>query len=202
MEVKLASSDRIPYLDAHFDPVYAVHTLYFWNNPLLHLKEIHRVTRAGGRFVLAFTSKEGLHTVAGFPAAVYRFYSIEETKRFFAEVGFNHVVSRRQVEELDQLLHFFTLQSRIQVDSHVTCYPRLIPPSVRDDVYNLLAPKSINEDSEINVVPISALRHVPTNHLFKRDAAELRVPSSGAFPKQRSWRTQSAMSAFATRSKR
>jgi hypothetical protein len=59
------------------------------------------------------------------------------------------------------------------VDSHVTCNPRLIPPSVRNDVYNLLAAKSINEDSEVNVVPISALRHAPTNHLFKRDTAEL-----------------------------
>ena len=91
IEVKLASSDRIPYPDAHFDRAYAVHTLYFWNNPPLHLGEIYRVTRAGGRFVLAFTSKEDPHTVASFPATVYRFYSIEETRRFFSEVGFNHV---------------------------------------------------------------------------------------------------------------
>ena len=89
--MKLASSDRIPYPDAHFERVCAVHTLYFWNKPQLHLKEIHRVTRAGGRFVLAFTPKEDLHTVASFPTAVYRFYSIEETRRFFAEVGFNHL---------------------------------------------------------------------------------------------------------------
>ena len=49
IEVKLASSDRIPYPDAHFDRAYAVHTLYFWNNPLLHLREIFRVTRAGSK---------------------------------------------------------------------------------------------------------------------------------------------------------
>ena len=97
IEVRLANSDRIPYPDAHFDRAYAVHTLYFWNNPLLHLGEIFRVTRAGGRFVLAFTAKEDLRAVASFPATVYRFYSIEETKNFFSEVGFKDVEILREL---------------------------------------------------------------------------------------------------------
>lgn len=33
IEVKQASSDQIPYPHARFDRVYAVLTLYFWNNP-------------------------------------------------------------------------------------------------------------------------------------------------------------------------
>jgi len=63
----------------------------FGTTRLLHLREIYRVTRAGGRFVLAFTPKEDMHAVASFPATVYRFYSIAETRKFFSEVGFNHV---------------------------------------------------------------------------------------------------------------
>jgi ubiquinone/menaquinone biosynthesis C-methylase UbiE len=97
IEVKLASSDRIPYSDAHFDRAYAVHTLYFWNNPLFHLREIFRVMMAGGRFVLACTPKEDLHAVASFPATVYRFYSIEETKKFFSEVGFKEIEIVREL---------------------------------------------------------------------------------------------------------
>jgi len=91
IEVKQASSDRIPYPNAHFDRVYAVHTVYFWNSPLVHLREIRRVMNGDGRFVLAFTPKEDPHAVASFPTTVYRFYSIEETKRLLSEVGFRDV---------------------------------------------------------------------------------------------------------------
>ena len=88
IEVKQASSDRIPYPNAQFDRVYAVHMVYFWNSRLVHLREIRRVMNGDGRFVLAFTPKEDARAVASFPTIVYRFYSIEETKRFLSEVGF------------------------------------------------------------------------------------------------------------------
>jgi ubiquinone/menaquinone biosynthesis C-methylase UbiE len=97
IEVKHANSDRIPYPDAHFDRAYAVHTLYFWNNPLPHLGEVYRVTRAGGRFVLAFTPKEDIHAAASFPATVYRFYSIDESKKFLSEAGFKDVQIVREL---------------------------------------------------------------------------------------------------------
>src|SRR5260370_2912908 len=58
IEVKRASSDRIPYPDESFDGAYAVHTLYFWDDPLGHLREIYRITRTGVRFVLASGPKE------------------------------------------------------------------------------------------------------------------------------------------------
>jgi ubiquinone/menaquinone biosynthesis C-methylase UbiE len=91
IEVKQASSDRIPYPDAHFDRVYAVHTVYFWNSPLVHLREIRRVMNGDSRFILAFTPKEDPHAIASFPTTVYRFYSIEETRRFLSEAGFRNV---------------------------------------------------------------------------------------------------------------
>ena len=95
IEVKQASSDRIPYADAHFDRVYAVHTVYFWNSPLVHLREIRRVMNGDGKFVLAFTPKDP-PAVASFPTTVYRFYSIEETKRFLSEAGFRGVTMVRE----------------------------------------------------------------------------------------------------------
>jgi ubiquinone/menaquinone biosynthesis C-methylase UbiE len=96
MEVKRASSDRIPYSDESFDRVYAVHTLYFWNDPLAHLREIHRVCRAGGRFVLAFGPREDEHSVAAFPESVYHFYAIEETQRLISNAGFSNVSMVRE----------------------------------------------------------------------------------------------------------
>jgi ubiquinone/menaquinone biosynthesis C-methylase UbiE len=91
IEVKLASSDRIPYPDSHFDRIYAVHTLYFWDNPVLHLREVRRVMSERSRFVLAFAPKEDTHAVASFPATIYRFYSIEEAKGLFSAAGFTDI---------------------------------------------------------------------------------------------------------------
>ncbi len=96
IEMKCASSDHIPYADQSFDRVYTVHTLYFWNDPLAHLREIHRVTRTGGRFVLAFGPKEDEHAVAAFPESVYRFYGIEETRCFISNAGFGEVKMARE----------------------------------------------------------------------------------------------------------
>jgi len=91
IEIKRASSNRIPYPDESFDRAYAVHTLYFWNDPLAHLREIRRITRVGGLFVLAFGPKEDEHAVAAFPESVYRFYSIDEAQHFLSKAGFSNV---------------------------------------------------------------------------------------------------------------
>jgi ubiquinone/menaquinone biosynthesis C-methylase UbiE len=87
IEVKQASSDRIPYPDADFDRSFAVHTIYFWDDPLRHLAEIRRVMTANGRFVLAFTPKEDGRAVASFPRTVYRFRSVEETMVLLSEAA-------------------------------------------------------------------------------------------------------------------
>jgi ubiquinone/menaquinone biosynthesis C-methylase UbiE len=96
IEVRQASSDQIPYPDQSFDRIFAVHTLYFWNDPLAHLREIRRVCRVGGRFVLAFGPREDARAVAAFPKAVYIFYSIDETQRLLAEAGFYSVTMSRE----------------------------------------------------------------------------------------------------------
>jgi hypothetical protein len=52
--------------------------------------------KADGRFVLAFAPKEDADAVASFPKTVYRFYSIEETKRLLSEVGFRDIAMVRE----------------------------------------------------------------------------------------------------------
>ncbi len=96
IEVWRASSDRIPYSDQYFDRVYEVHTLYFWNDPLAHLQEIHRVCREGGRFVLAFGPKEDERAAAGFPGSVYTFYSIGQTRDLLSKAGFHNACMLRE----------------------------------------------------------------------------------------------------------
>jgi ubiquinone/menaquinone biosynthesis C-methylase UbiE len=102
VEVRQASSERIPYPDETFDRVFAVHTLYFWKDPLAHLKEIRRVCRARGRFVLVFGPKEDEQAVASFPKSVYRFCSIDEIEELLSEAGFHNVkISRERIASRD-----------------------------------------------------------------------------------------------------
>ena len=96
IDVKRASSDQIPYPDESFDRVYAAHTLYFWNDPLAHVREIHRVCRVGGQFILAFGPKEDQHAVAAFPESVYHFYSIGETQKLLADAAFIEIQMIRE----------------------------------------------------------------------------------------------------------
>lgn len=96
IEIRRASSDLIPYPDESFDRIYAVHTLYFWNDPLAHLQEIHRLCREGGRFVLAFGPKEDERAAAAFPSSVYTFYSVSQTRDLLSKAGFENPCMLRE----------------------------------------------------------------------------------------------------------
>jgi ubiquinone/menaquinone biosynthesis C-methylase UbiE len=91
VEVQRANSAQIPYPDECFDRVYAIHTLYFWHDPRVHLREISRVMKPGARFVLGFSPKEDARTVAAFPAAIYRFYTSDESQRLLDAAGFTDI---------------------------------------------------------------------------------------------------------------
>src|ERR1700730_15705510 len=54
MELRRAESERIPYANDRFNKVFAVHMIYFWSRPELHLGEIFRVMAPGGRLVLGY----------------------------------------------------------------------------------------------------------------------------------------------------
>lgn len=68
----LGPTDRLPFADGSFDKAFAVHTVYFWEDPAAHLAEARRVLRPGGRFVLGFRPGEDPGFEAAFPPEVYR----------------------------------------------------------------------------------------------------------------------------------
>ena len=54
VDLRLSDGRSLPYSNSCFDKVYTVHTLYFWPQPLNYAREIARVSKPGGRFVLGF----------------------------------------------------------------------------------------------------------------------------------------------------
>lgn len=51
-EIQEASVFSIPYEDENFDVATALETIYFWPNIIEDFKEVHRVLKPGGKFVV------------------------------------------------------------------------------------------------------------------------------------------------------
>jgi ubiquinone/menaquinone biosynthesis C-methylase UbiE len=94
MELSQADASRLPFADCRFDKVYSVHTVYFWPNPSDQFREIQRVLKVGGHFVLCFRHDEA--AVKQFPSAVYTFYDAPAIQRRLAEAGLEHIQTERQ----------------------------------------------------------------------------------------------------------
>ena len=52
MEILHGSVEHLPFADEHFDAVVTVESFYFWPNPEECLKEVARVIKKGGTFLL------------------------------------------------------------------------------------------------------------------------------------------------------
>ena len=90
LELKLGDSRRIPYPDERFTKAFSVNTIYFWSDPAEDFREIRRVLKAGGRFVLGFHPTDD-RVLADFPASVYRFYSQDEVRSLLQNAGFGDI---------------------------------------------------------------------------------------------------------------
>jgi SAM-dependent methyltransferase len=91
-DVALASSAKIPHADERFDAAFAVHVVYFWNDPLGDLLEIRRVLRPGGRLLLGYRPRDA-QTLAALPATVYSLRSIDQIEGLLSETGFVEIRS-------------------------------------------------------------------------------------------------------------
>lgn len=90
VDLRTGDSASLPFDGAMFDKALAVHTIYFWKDPALCLRELRRVLRGGGSLVLGFTPKQHPRT-ASFPADIYTFYSDDDVRTMLTAAGFDAV---------------------------------------------------------------------------------------------------------------
>jgi ubiquinone/menaquinone biosynthesis C-methylase UbiE len=88
--LECADTRTLPYPDRHFDKALAVHTLYFWKDPVEDLKEVRRALRPGGRFVLGFRPKDDPASKQ-FPESVYRFHTRGDVEKLLDASGFSDI---------------------------------------------------------------------------------------------------------------
>lgn len=53
-------SNQLPYEAGRFAAVYCINVFYFWDKPVEHIREVHRVLQAGGLFAVTIRSRENL----------------------------------------------------------------------------------------------------------------------------------------------
>jgi len=90
-QIDRGDSAALPFGDNAFTKAYAVHTVYFWERPTAHLREIVRVLAPGGRFVLGFRPGDDPSFSAQFPAEVYHIRSAAEIEAMVVACGFGAV---------------------------------------------------------------------------------------------------------------
>jgi ubiquinone/menaquinone biosynthesis C-methylase UbiE len=89
LSLHAGSSDKIPFPDNSFDKIFCINVIYFWEQPVGHLKEIYRVLKPGGRFYTSIRTKESLVQMP------------------FARYGFNMYTQEEWISMLEtNLLHF------------------------------------------------------------------------------------------------
>lgn len=86
------SADVLPFPNQHFDFILAEETFYFWKDPAACLKEILRVLKPGGRFLILH-SKGGspLHRIYEKLIPGMKVYSKNDLKELLEEAGFRDV---------------------------------------------------------------------------------------------------------------
>ncbi|MEW5980460.1 MAG: class I SAM-dependent methyltransferase [Acidobacteriota bacterium] len=89
-DLRRADSLNLPFEDATFDKVFSVHTVYFWTTPVAHMREVRRVLKNNGRFVLGFRP-ESEQARRMFPASVYTFHPAEKIHQVLLSAGFRDV---------------------------------------------------------------------------------------------------------------
>lgn len=75
MKVRVGNSDDLPFENESFDKVFCVNVIYFWQDPLEHLKEVYRVLKPGGEFSAGFKLKDKM---AKMPFTKYGFNLYKE----------------------------------------------------------------------------------------------------------------------------
>ncbi len=94
VEIQQGDALTLPYADASFDKVVAVHVIYFWSDAVATLEELRRVLQPEGVVAIGFRIKQHIPrwTQNAFAQTGARLYpSTEDVATLLAAAGFTHI---------------------------------------------------------------------------------------------------------------
>jgi ubiquinone/menaquinone biosynthesis C-methylase UbiE len=105
VEVRHGSVSQLPFPDAMFDFVTAVETHFWWPDLPGDMREVFRVVKPGGTFIVIAEVYKGATTTVSRMAEKYapqtgmKLLSVKEHREFFVNAGFSNV---QVIEERDK----------------------------------------------------------------------------------------------------
>jgi ubiquinone/menaquinone biosynthesis C-methylase UbiE len=90
VSIEFADVNHLPFDDNTFDKVCTVNTIYFWEEPLVGLREIKRVLKSGGRLVVGIRSADKMKDLP-FTQHNFRLYAPEAVRDLLVGSGFSGV---------------------------------------------------------------------------------------------------------------
>lgn len=95
----LYDGNEIPFPDAHFNKIFTVNTLYFWQEPVKFLLEIYRVLDNKGIFSLTF-AQESFMKKLPFTEFEFELYDTEKVEKLISQTPFKITNSETQTEKV------------------------------------------------------------------------------------------------------
>ncbi|GAB0156784.1 class I SAM-dependent methyltransferase [Chryseobacterium sp. Alg-005] len=105
----LYEGKKLPFKDETFDKIFTVNTVYFWEEPVAFLNEIHRVLKDNGTFVLTFGQKDFMEKLP-FTAFNFTLYNNSEMEELISESEFK----RMKISEKEEQVKSKTTNETIQ----------------------------------------------------------------------------------------
>ena len=90
LSLYFGSSAAMPFPDKHFDKIFCINVIYFWDEPPQHLKEIYRVLKPGGKFYATVRTKESMLKMP-FTRYGFTFYETDRWKAQLANAGLRFI---------------------------------------------------------------------------------------------------------------
>lgn len=105
MQLLTGDCCALAFADSSFDAVTSVNTIYFWEDTLKGLTEIHRVLKKGGYFYNAVYSKEWLQKLS-YTRKGFHLFSKEQLLQLGQQAGYSEVVIREIVNGKSYLVQY------------------------------------------------------------------------------------------------
>jgi ubiquinone/menaquinone biosynthesis C-methylase UbiE len=83
-DLRYGEASALPFEDAFFDKAFSIHSIYFWPQPLIGIKELYRVLKPGGLLVITVLPKETWPPNA--PGSALEFGTPECTPYFASQI--------------------------------------------------------------------------------------------------------------------
>lgn len=91
LQISEGDVSSLPYADDSFDTVTAFETVYYWPNLVESFREVRRVLRPGGKFLICNEDADPVKAAELLKLIPMRIYTAEELCQALNEAGFNRV---------------------------------------------------------------------------------------------------------------